>query len=31
MANTLLTVSMITKRAVTMFRNTNAFLQLIDR
>lgn len=31
MANTLLTVSMITKRAVTMFRNTNAYLQLIDR
>jgi len=31
MTNTLLTVSMITKRAVTMFRNSNAFLQLIDR
>lgn len=31
MPNTLLTVSMITKRAVTMFRNTNAFLQIIDR
>lgn len=31
MSNTLLTVSMITKRAVTMFRNSNAFLQMVDR
>lgn len=31
MTNTLLTVSMITKRAVTMFRNSNAFLQMVDR
>lgn len=29
--STFLTVSMVTKRAVTMFRNSNAFLQMCDR
>lgn len=31
MANTLLTLGGITRRAISLFRNTNAFLQAIDR
>lgn len=31
MANSLLTISMITRKALQLFRNQNAFLQMIDR
>ncbi len=31
MANSLLTISMITRKAIQLFRNSNAFLKMIDR